>query len=178
MRSRTSPTSGPAATTARSSATTAARTSRSPCASAGLTGPERPPRNDRQWTKSHVYVVFDDLPSMWVRADDLRRREVTCYQTTRTLGDGCGPPLARTPTGARHVPPWDVPHWVTRESSSLFCDIAPIVGLPCFLSQQKPAGQPFSYVPSIDSLQTYLPGGAACVLNAEGEGEVDRCAGG
>lgn len=27
-----------------------------------------------QWTRSHVYVRFDDLPSMWVRAGDVSRR--------------------------------------------------------------------------------------------------------
>jgi hypothetical protein len=27
-----------------------------------------------QWTRSHVYVRFDDLPNMWVLAGDVRRR--------------------------------------------------------------------------------------------------------
>lgn len=27
-----------------------------------------------QWTRSHVYVRFDDLPSMWVLAADVKRR--------------------------------------------------------------------------------------------------------
>jgi hypothetical protein len=31
-----------------------------------------------QWTRSHVYVRLDHLPSMWVLAGDVRRREVTC----------------------------------------------------------------------------------------------------
>jgi hypothetical protein len=27
-----------------------------------------------QWTRSHAYVRFDDLPSMWVLAGDVKRR--------------------------------------------------------------------------------------------------------
>ena len=27
-----------------------------------------------QWTRTHVFVAFDDLPPMWVLAGDVRRR--------------------------------------------------------------------------------------------------------
>jgi hypothetical protein len=71
-----------------------------------------------QLTRRYVFVRFYDLPSMWALAGDVRRREVTCYLTTRTLGVECGPPVpARTPTGAKARAVGRSTHWVRREPS-------------------------------------------------------------